>query len=390
MRSGGNRISGLAPPNVQGGNCFFGESFCNPQRDLGDRNCDVAEHVGGTRWERRSSLRWMPPHTASRQVTVARCQRATNRSKVNSAATFPSIMLVARSPGTGLGTLLSSWRTDSGGLVLTAIGAATIGAYSLVSFANRKSNEVTFIPGSAAFVAGVTVCLWAFCSGLASPKNTAPGIVVADHLALVTLAPVLLAFGSPFRRVAAALHGSVTRARQGATASIIKVALHPAVVFAALFTLEYAYLLSPLYGWSLDHQQGGDLIRGAFLLVGCAYWWPIVGTDRWPLTMSGGVRMLDLAATLPFTAFLGIDLTLTQRRLPRSGSLEATHVAGAELWGYPTLFTVAALGAVFFWWMRQEDERAAALDRGLDTIDAAEAIVQQEELRFRNGTGEDE
>lgn len=159
---------------------------------------------------------------------------------------------------------------------------------------------------------------------------------------------------------------------------------HPAVAFAVLFALEYVFLLSPLYGWSLADQYGGDLLRGA-LIAGCFYWWPIVGTDSWPRTMSGGVRMLDLAATLPFTAFLGIDFTLTDRRLPRSGSLEATHVAGAELWGYPTLFTLAALGATFWWWMRQEDERTAALDRGLDTIDAAEAIVQEAEFRLQDG-----
>lgn len=162
-------------------------------------------------------------------------------------------------------------------------------------------------------------------------------------------------------------------------------AFHPAVGFAILVSLEYLFLLSPLYGWSLAHQSGGDLVRGAFLIAGCFYWWPIVGTDLWPRKLGGGGRMIDIAAMLPFTAFLGIDLTLTDRRLARSGSLEATHIAGAELWGYPTLFTIGALGAVLFWWMRQEDERAEELDRGLDTIDAAEAIVQEAEFRMRNG-----
>jgi cytochrome c oxidase assembly factor CtaG len=304
------------------------------------------------------------------------------------AVVVPAIAFAASSSRPGLGALISTWRTDSGGLVLTGIGAAAIVAYALVLFANRRSKPLTFVPTTAAFVAGVLVCLWAICSGLGSLNDTAPGIVVADHLALVTVAPVLLAFGAPIRRVEAALGRDDKHARRAPQPTALKIALHPAVVFAALFALEYAFLLSPLYGWTLDHQLGGDLVRGLFLLIGCCFWWPIVGTDRWPETLSGGLRMLDLAATLPFTAFLGIDLTLTDRRLPRSPSLEATHVAGAELWGYPTLFTVAALGAVFLWWMKQEDERAADLDRGLDTIDAAEAIVQQAEMRFRKGQDE--
>lgn len=291
-----------------------------------------------------------------------------------------------RSTSAGLGVLITSWRTDAGGLLLTAFGAAAIAAYAFVIGANRQTKLETSLARSIAFVLGIVVCLWAFCSGLGSLRDTAPGVVVADHLALVTVAPVLLAFGAPLRRVGAALRRSDEKAARKPPPTLLKVVLHPAVAFAVLFGLEYAFLLSPLYGWSLDHQSGADVVRGAFLLAGCFYWWPIVGTDPWPIAMGGGARMLDLAATLPLTAFLGIDLTLTDRRLTRSGSLEATHVAGAELWGYPTLFTLAALGAVFWWWMRQEDERAAVLDRGLDTIDAAEAIVQEAELRL----GEDE
>lgn len=291
-----------------------------------------------------------------------------------------TLVVPARSEATDLGSLISSWRTDDGGLVLTAIGAAAITTYAAIALADRRRKALAWGPASVGFVLGVLVCLWAFCSGLGSLNDRAPGVVVADHLALVTVAPVLLAFGAPIRRAAAVRHRLPGTRRSLPT--VVTVAFHPAVAFAILFGLEYLFLLSPLYGWTLANQSGGDLVRGAFLLAGCFYWWPIVGADTWPRTMSGGVRMLDLAATLPFTAFLGIDLTLTEKRLSRSRSLEATHVAGAELWGYPTLFTLAALGAVFLWWMRQEDDRAAAQDAALDTIDAAEAIVQEAEMRL--------
>ncbi len=296
----------------------------------------------------------------------------------------------ARSKTTDLGTLITSWRTDVGGLVLTAIGTAAIATYALIAIANRRTKVLVSPPASAAFVLGVAVCLWACCSGLGSLDDRVPGLVVADHLALVTVAPVLLALGTPIRRADAALHRFDGTRRRRPVPRLASVAFHPALAFAILFGLEYVFLLSPVYGWTLANQSGGDLVRGAFLLAGCFYWWPVVGTDAWPRMMSGGVRMLDLAATLPFTAFLGIDLTLTERRLPRSRSLEATHVAGAELWGYPTLFTLAALGAVFLWWMRQEDDRAAALDAGLDTIDAAEAIVQEAEMRLGDENDDDQ
>jgi cytochrome c oxidase assembly factor CtaG len=299
-----------------------------------------------------------------------------------------ALVVPARSAA-GLGTLISSWRTDVGGLVLTGIGATAIATYLLVVFADRRTRTLSSAPASAGFVLGVAVCLWAFCSGLGSLDDRAPGVVVADHLALVTLAPVLLAFGEPIRRAGAIRHTVHSTRRPPPRPSLVDAAFHPAVAFAVLFALEYAFLLSPLYGWTLANQSGADVVRGAFLIAGCFYWWPIVGTDTWPRMMSGGVRMLDLAATLPFTAFLGIDLTLTEKRLTGSRSLEATHVAGAELWGYPTLFTLAALGGVFLWWMRQEDERAAALDAGLDTINAAEAIVQEAEMRLGEDGSDD-
>jgi cytochrome c oxidase assembly factor CtaG len=282
----------------------------------------------------------------------------------------------------GFAALVSTWRTDAGGLTLTGIGGAVISAY-LFAWATRP-NKPDFLDGAsaAAFFSGVLVFLWICCSGLGSTSERTPGVVVADHLALVTIVPVLIALGSPVRTVAEAVgrRRSSTKQRQKKRSGAA--VWHPAIGLALLIGIEYVFLLSPLYGWALGHQSGGDLVRGAFLLAGCLYWWPIVGTDYWPRPMGGGARMIDLAATLPFTAFLGIDLTLTDRRLPASRSLEATHIAGAELWGYPTLFTVAALGAVFWWWMRQEDERAAAHDRGLDTIDAAEAIVRDAEFHL--------
>lgn len=296
-----------------------------------------------------------------------------------------AIALVSREQAVPLGTLLSTWRTDVNGLVLTAIGAAIALGYVSVLFRAKRHGFAEAIAPGAGFFGGLLVCLWAFCSGLGSLSDRAPGVVVADHLALVTLAPALLALGVPFRRlrqaVAQTRFGTPLRSRE----SILRVLCHPAVAFALLIGLEYVFLLTPVYGWSVSSESGGDLVRGAFLAAGCFYWWPIVGADAWPRAISGGGRMISLAATLPFTAFLGIDFTLTDRRLPHSASLEATHIAGAELWGYPTLFTLAALGAVFWSWMKEEEDLTSALDHGLDTIDAAEAIVQDAEFRMRDG-----
>lgn len=281
----------------------------------------------------------------------------------------------------GFGALVSTWRTDAGGLVLTTIGGAVVTTYVISRWRHHKKSDLVADAGAAAFVVGVLVFLWICCSGLGTTAERTPGVVVADHLALVTLVPVLIAFGTPARTISRVVRRSRFAMQHGRTA---KHAIweHPAIGLMLLIAIEYVFLLSPLYRWALTNQSGGDLVRGAFLLVGCLYWWPIVGTDYGAWPMGGGSRMIDLAATLPFTAFLGIDLTLTDRRLPSSATLEATHVAGAELWGYPTLFTIAALGAVFWWWTGQEEERASAHDRELDTIDAAEAIVREAEFHL--------
>ena len=160
------------------------------------------EHARASGGPGRDALRLRRETFRHRGAFRGPAHRRVDRSTMTTGAVVPALRFVspARTGTTGIGTLLSSWRTDVGGLVLTAIGAAAIAAYALVLARNRRSKHLGFVPASAAFVVGVLVCLWAFCSGLGSLDDRAPGVVVADHLALITVAPVLLAYGEPARR----------------------------------------------------------------------------------------------------------------------------------------------------------------------------------------------
>ena len=231
------------------------------------------------------------------------------------------------------------------------------------------------------------VAAWACCSGIASGRDVYPVLVVADHLVLVSIVPVLLAAAGPIslaQRVAPARLARLIRPTLNHPT--VTVITHPAITFALYIGVQYVFLLTPLYGVSLDNAAVGDAVRLAFVLAGCLFWWPLVGLDAWPHELGGGVRMADLGATIPWSAFLGIDLTSTSQRLARSPSLAETHVSGAIVWGYGTLFIIAALGLTLVRWMRAEDRRADDFDSGLDAIAEAERIIDSAAREIDEGS----
>jgi putative membrane protein len=236
---------------------------------------------------------------------------------------------------------------------------------------------------SLGFGAGLLVIAVATVSGLAAYDDDLFGAHMVQHMLLSMVAPVLLALGAP---VTLALRTLPPRGR-----GRLMALLHARVVRALTFPLipwllfvgsPFALYFSGWYPATLDNRLLHELLHAHFLLVGCLFFWPMVGIDPLPGRASYPFRMLLLAATLPFHAFLGIAIMSVDDRgkgliaashyLPLhgvQGSVFQQQVGGGALWASGDLVGVLFLAVVLTQWMRASEREAAREDRRLDRLD---------------------
>jgi cytochrome c oxidase assembly factor CtaG len=212
-----------------------------------------------------------------------------------------------------------------------------------------------------AFMAGLLAIVLALQSPVATFTGSYFEAHITQHLLLMVVAPPLLALGAP----STLLLQSSSRAVKTRWLTVLRsrafaIATYPMVVWFFYFGVMFAFFLSPLVNYAMEHMALMDAINLAFLLGGCLYWWPIVGLDpivHW--RMGYGTRLAALSLGVPFEAFLGVAIMSLRTPIASMYTLSSTHSGGALLWAATELATFIGLIPVFVMWMRA-DERAAA------------------------------
>src|SRR5665811_2617163 len=78
-----------------------------------------------------------------------------------------------------------------------------------------------------------------------------------------------------------------------------------------LFVISpFALYFTPIYPATLRNPVLHELLHVHFLLVGCLFFWPLLGLDPLPGRLPYPLRMLVVFATLPFHAFLGVSISV--------------------------------------------------------------------------------
>jgi hypothetical protein len=125
----------------------------------------------------------------------------------------------------------------------------------------------------------------------------------------------------------------------------------------------FAFFLSPLLNFAMEHMAVMDAINLAFLLGGTFYWWPMVGLDpivHWK--MGYGARIANLALGVPFEAFLGIAIMSEHAPIASMYTVASTRAGGALLWAATEVATFAGMVPVFLQWMRADDRAGRRAD----------------------------
>jgi putative copper resistance protein D len=226
-------------------------------------------------------------------------------------------------------------------------------------------------------------------SGLGTYDDTLLSVHMVQHMVLSMVVPLAMALGAP---LTLALRTLRRRPRGWLLvvlhSRIARVLSFPPLTFVLFVITPWALYFSGWYPATLHHDYLHEMTHLHMVLVGCLFFWPLMGVDPVPGRIGYPARMLLVALTLPFHAFMGVTI-MAQRRLiggdwypdlhqgPMGAWLPAPHadqnVAGGILWSSGDAVGLMFFAVLFAQWVRSSMAEARREDRRLDLIEAREA-----------------
>lgn len=237
---------------------------------------------------------------------------------------------------------------------------------------------VAFLAGGLGTVAFATL------SGLAAYDDVLFSAHMTQHMVLSMISPVFLALGAP---VTLALRTLPGRPRRGLLrllhTRVVSVLANPLVAFVLFIASPFVLYFTPIYPATLRSPALHELLHLHFLVVGCLFFWPLLGIDPLPGRIAHPFRLLLAFVSLPFHAFLGIAIMsrdsviasdyYTGLHRPWSADLLADQrTGGGLLWASGDIVGLVFLVAIVVQWMRAEERTAVREDRRLDRLEADE------------------
>ena len=249
-----------------------------------------------------------------------------------------------------------------------------------------------------AFLGGVGTFWFATSSGLAAYDTTLLSAHMVQHMLLSMLVPLLLALGAPVTLALRVLRGGVRRGLLAVLHSrVVRVLSFPPLTFLLFVISPWALYFSGWYEATLRSAYLHEVMHVHLVAVGALFLWPLVGVDPVPGRVGYPFRMLLMAMTLPFHAFLGVTImnqtTLLAgdwyRALDRAAMpwlpdpLDDQHLAGGILWGSGDLVGLAFFAVLFVQWARSSMKEAEREDRRLDLLERRAAAASRSESTER-------
>ena len=264
--------------------------------------------------------------------------------------------------------LFTAWQLDALAVAVVLVAAA---AYlSAMAFAaGRHPGERWPARRTAAFLAGLAVIGYATNGAIAVYDQALFTAHMAGHLALVMVAPALLAAGRPLTlAMAAATPARRARLERVATGRVVAVLTAPPVALAAYTAVIVGSHLTGLMDTIMRHTWAGQLEHLVYLVVGYQFFVLIVGNEpvRWRL--ASPARWLLLAIAMAVDTFTGIVLMQGTHSVALAPSalhvnaLSDTHTGGAIMWFGGDGIMAAIMVGLVITWLRVVD--TAAPERG--------------------------
>jgi cytochrome c oxidase assembly factor CtaG len=162
------------------------------------------------------------------------------------------------------------------------------------------------------------------------------------------------------------------------------------VLFVASF---YGLYFSGLFDVALRHHWAHLAMNAHFLLVGYAYFWPIIGIDPSPRKLPPLGKIGLLMSSVPFHAFFGVILMNMQTAIGEDfyraldlpwvdGLLTDQRVGGGIAWASGELPVLVVMIALLVQWTRDDERASRRRDKrveakGDDELEAYNAMLRQ-------------
>jgi cytochrome c oxidase assembly factor CtaG len=282
-----------------------------------------------------------------------------------------------------LSRVVTEWGVDPW---LTVLSVWAAGLYLLGVWQLRSRGDHWSWGRTAAFVlGGMGIFYAATSSGLAAYDSVLLSVHMVQHMILSMVVPLMLALGAPVTLALRVLPRSPRRWLLAVLHSRLARVLSFAPLTFALFVLSpWVLYFTGWYEASLRSDLLHEMMHIHLVVVGSLFLWPLVGVDPVPGRVAYPFRVLLMAMTLPFHAFLGVTImnqsTLIAGDWYRSLDLawlpapeDDQHLAGGILWGSGDLIGLTFFAVLFVQWVRSSMQEARREDRRLDRLEAAEA-----------------
>ncbi len=290
-------------------------------------------------------------------------------------------------PALTLDRIFSAWTFDAVAVSLIIITGAL---YLLGVQRLRARGDRWAITRTLSFCGlGLGSLTVATTSSLATYDTTLLSMHMAQHMVLSMLAPVFLALGAPITLALRTLPRGGRRVLLAVLHSRVAAVLSfPPVAFLLFVLTPWVLYFSSVYEATLRSPALHDLLHLHFVLVGCLFFWPLLGLDPVPGRVAHPFRMLTVLATLPFHAFLGVtimtmkdliagDWYLSLGRTWAPTPADDQQIGGSILWGSGDIVALVIFGVLFVQWVRHSFREAERVDRRLDREEAEAARAAQ-------------
>lgn len=205
---------------------------------------------------------------------------------------------------------------------------------------------------------------------------------MVQHMLLNMIAPVFLVAGAP---ATLAMRALPKRPRKWLLAVLhsmfAKILLFPPLTTFLMIASPFVLYLTGWYDLTLHNDFHHDLLHIYMVVVGCLFFFPLLGVDPVPINIPYPIRFILFLLTMPFHAFLGVtimgstqliaeDWYLAFGRTWGLSPLEDQSWAGGLMWATGDITMFAAMAVIFIQWIKDSKREAKRVDRALDREDA--------------------
>jgi putative membrane protein len=211
-------------------------------------------------------------------------------------------------PSVDLNTILTSWETGPGTILMYAATAAVTGGY--VWAAARPSPRGRRWPRgrTVSFASGMALLAVIYGSGLEVYEDQ-PAVHVVQHMLAMMAVPPLLLYAAP---VTLLLRTLPLAGRRGVvrlmTDSVLRFLNHrraPVILCAEYYLSMFVYQLTPVHAVTEESPVLHFAVHQYFLVCGLCFWFPIAAADPVRLRLPSATKQAMVWLGVPAFGLLG-------------------------------------------------------------------------------------